>query len=192
MMKLNKIISLLIAITICICTLSSCEKEKDINQSEIRNIAEIATLEVYYHNVARLHHDKSGRLFGIGNIGYKQMWFEYTGMIKIGIDAKEIEISEPNAKNIVKIKLPEAKILGKPDIMEKTISDPIIDKGWFTKITAEEKKNSLVKAQEEMMKEAVKDEALKEQSYERVKVLLEQYIKNVGDAVKKDYTIQWE
>ncbi|MEE0182445.1 MAG: DUF4230 domain-containing protein, partial [Anaerovoracaceae bacterium] len=78
-----------------------------------------------------------------------------------------------------------------PDILEKTVSDPIIDKGWFTKITAEEKKTSLVKAQEQMLKEAEKDDTLKAQAYDRVKVLLEQYVKNAGEAVDKKYTVEW-
>ena len=119
------------------------------------------------------------------------MWFEYTGLVRIGVDAKEITVSEPSANGVVKIKLPEAGILGSPDILEKTVSDPIIDKGWFTKITAEEKKTSLVKAQEQMLKEAEKDDTLKAQAYDRVKVLLEQYVKNAGEAVDKKYTVEW-
>jgi len=192
-MRLNKIISGIMIVAVCVGLFSGCvnKTENDLSQTEIRNIAEIATLEAYYHNVARLHHDKSGKLFGIGNIGYKQMWFEYTGLVRIGVDAKEITVSEPSANGVVKIKLPEAGILGSPDILEKTVSDPIIDKGWFTKITAEEKKTSLVKAQEQMLKEAEKDDTLKAQAYDRVKVLLEQYVKNAGEAVDKKYTVEW-
>ena len=119
------------------------------------------------------------------------MWFEYTGLVRIGVDAKEITVSEPSVNGVVKIRLPEARILGAPDILEKTVSDPIIDKGWFTKITAEEKKASLVKAQEQMLKEAEKDDSLKVQAYDRVKVLLEQYVKNAGEAVDKNYTVEW-
>lgn len=193
MMRLSKVVSVIIVVAVCIGVFSGCanKTESNLSQAEIRNIAEIAALEVYYHNVARLHHDKSGKLFGIGNIGYKQMWFEYTGLVRIGVDAKEITVSEPNLNGVVKVRLPEAVILGAPDILEKTISDPIIDKGWFTKITSEEKKSALAKAQKGMLEEAEKDNTLKAQAYDRVKALLEQYIKNAGEAVGEKYTVEW-
>ena len=42
-----------------------------------------------------------------------------------------------------------------------------------------------------MLKEAEKDDTLKAQAYDRVKVLLEQYVKNAGEAVDKKYTVEW-
>ena len=152
-------------------------------------ICELSTLEVYYHNVAQMSQD-SDVLFGIGNIGYKKMWFEYSGIVEVGIGASRVEVSQPDAQNVVTISLPQAEILS-VNLDETTISDPVVETGLFTSLETEEKTKSLGEAQKGMKEEAEKDDSLKFQARQRAKEMLESYVKNVGELVGDDYDVRW-
>lgn len=86
--------------------------------SKIRKVAELATLDCYYHNVVMLEHDAYGFLSSLGNIGYKRTWYEYSGIVKIGLDVSHVAISQPDAHNVVVITIPPTKVLDNPDIDE--------------------------------------------------------------------------
>ncbi|MGN1412790.1 MAG: DUF4230 domain-containing protein [Anaerovoracaceae bacterium] len=190
----KKLLAVILCTAMIIAMLSGCTQKKTekISLTEAQNIVELATLKVYYHNVAKLQHEESGALFGIGKIGYKQMWFEYTGIVSMGIDASKLVISEPTEDGVVTVEIPNAQILGSPDIDEESLTEPLMETGWFTKITGEEKKEALTMAQMEMKELAEADNALKLQAKTRAKELLENYIKNVGKAIGREYSVEWE
>ena len=60
------------------------------------------------------------------------------------------------------------------------------------KITAEDQSQAFAEAQENMLKEAQKDDTLLFQAKERAKTLLLNYVKNIGDAVGTVYEVEWE
>lgn len=149
-------------------------------------------MECYYHNVAK-YEDSSPFPIDVLNLFYKKMWFEYTGIVKIGIDASKVKISSPDSSGVVTIAIPQAEILGNPDIDTNSMSDPIVDTfpPIIINISAEEKTKALNDAQDKMKKAAEGNENLKFQARERAKALLEQYVKNVGNELGKSYTVQW-
>lgn len=160
--------------------------------SGVKDIAELSALECYYHNVVKYHRDADGWLFGLGNIGEKNMWFEYDGIVEMGVDIDQVKISEPDANGVIAITIPQIMILGHPDIDTDSMTDPIEANGWFTGLTANEKNEALAEAQANLMETALADERAKLQAKERTKSLLEQYVKNVGEAIGKVYTVKWE
>lgn len=184
-----------VLLALCLCasllSLSGCIKEKNPDFSNARKVAELATLECYYHNVAT-YERSSDFIFGLGNIGYKKLWFEYSGIVQMGIDASKVTISPPNGSNEVTITVPPAQVLGLPNIDEGSISDPIIDTGLFTGITTSEKMEALNTAQKALEEIARNDDTLLAQSRDRAKKLLEEYVKNVGDSMGESYTIIWK
>lgn len=149
-------------------------------------ICELSTLEVYYHNVARAEHEAVGPF----NHGYKRMWFEYSGVVEIGIDFSKVSISGPNASNVVTVTLPQAEILD-VDVAEDSITEPAIETGFLTDFTTEEKTDALSSAQESMRQSADQDETLKHQARERARTMLESYITNVGYLVGETYSVVW-
>ena len=159
--------------------------------SDVRNITELASLDCYYHNVVRYHKDADGWFFGIGNIGEKNYWFEYDGIVELGLDVGKVAVSEPDASNIVTITIPPVQILGHPDIDEDSMTNPLESNGWFTSMSADEKTRALAGAQENLVETANNDEAAKLQSKERAKKILEQYVKNVGKAIGQEYSVEW-
>ena len=120
------------------------------------------------------------------------MWVEYTGIVSMAVDVSKITISQPDENGVITVKMPKEVIVGEADIDEESISEPLIDKGWFTKITTEERKAALIDSQSKMLEKAKADKSMQNQARERAKLLLEEYIKNVGTALGKEYTVKWE
>lgn len=170
-------------------------KEKKTNEvakfSDVSKICELATLKCYYHDVAEFQKDPDGLFkYGLFRYGAKKMWMEYNGVVKVGIDVAQVRVEEPKGDGIVKIYVPEAKIL---DIYadKSTISDPIEDNGVFTKITVDEKAQAFSAAQTTMKENAEKDKTLLNKAYNNAKELLSRYVVNLGKQIGQEYTVQW-
>ena len=158
----------------------SSQKTQDPDFSDVKEVAKLSTLECYYHNVVKYHRDADGIIFGLGNIGEKNMWFEYDGIVQMGLDIEKVSISSPDPNGVVTITMPEIEILGHPDIDTNSMTDPI-----------EDKNQALRDAQNNLLETAKNDTTSKAQATERAKSLLEQYVKNTGEAIGKSYTVKW-
>ena len=76
--------------------------------SQVKAICDLATLETYYHNVAKYNKPAQS---GINHLFEKdrKLWIEYTGTAKIGIDMSKVDMQIDG--NDITVKLPKAKIL---------------------------------------------------------------------------------
>ena len=75
-------------------------------------------------------------------MGIKKLWIEYSGIVNLGIDINKVDISEPDTNNVITIKnFPDAEVQS-TSLDKSTLSEPLTDKGVFTKITTEEKTRS--------------------------------------------------
>lgn len=169
---------------------ASVDEQKEPDFSNAGYVCELTTLQVYYHNVAQAFQAPNGMFFGVGDIGYKKMWFEYSGIVEVGIDVSKVNISQPDASNVVTITLPQAEIMDVV-IVQGSLGDPVMETGWFTNITTEEKTEALGEAQNSMEEAAEQDESIKFQARERARDMLESYVVNVGDLLGEEYTISW-
>lgn len=154
--------------------------------SGITKICELATLRCFYHNTTELRQDATG-LF---NYGYKKLWMEYTGIIEVGIDADQVKVEKPDENNVVKVSVPEAKILN-VTADTASMSQPITDTGIFTKITTEDQDEAFSQAQEDMEQEAKEDQSILARGQDNAKKLIEEYIVNVGRQIGETYTVEW-
>ena len=193
-MRIRKLTCLTIfslLLSLCLC---SCHKENDpeVSFKGCKDIAELASIECYYHNVAEIKNDGTNYLFGLLNVGYKKAWFEYRGSVKLGIDASEVAVSGPDEAGVVTVTLPEVTVIGQPDVDDDSITELVSDTGLLTSISGDEQVAALAYAQANMLEVAQQDEALKRQAHERACILLEQYIVSVGDAVGAEYTVRFE
>ena len=141
--------------------------------------------------MAKTEHDASGIFGKILKTGYKKIWIEYDGIVEYGIDINKVTVSEPDKDNVVKITIPEAQVLS-VNVDEDSISTPLTDKGFLTSISTEEKVETLNKTQSDMKGKAEKDNEMLIRAKERAKTLLEEYIKNVGESIGEDYTVEWK
>ena len=169
--------------------------------ASVSTICELATLKSYYHNVAMFEEKPEGfnqvlndvllwPFGGYTKIGYKQFWLEYSGIVETGIDASQIRMNGPDAKGIVEVYVPDARIIN-VYADESSLTEPLSENGWFTGISGKEKADAFAKAQSAMREEAENDRALLRRAKENAKMLLEQYIVNTGREIGAEYTVQW-
>ena len=159
--------------------------EPDISQ--MRAICELAVMECYYHNVAKYFEEDA-----VGSLWWKKdkhFWVEYSGVVKLGIDASLVSIEVAGTK--VTITIPEAKVLGcKVDSDSLSKDSFIVDKD-SAEVSGEDEIKAFELAQTKLEEIAANDKTLLANAQQRAQTLLEGYIYNIGNAVGKTYTIKW-
>lgn len=193
----NMIISVLLLAAVLVLTAAIYSGGADKKTHETADIAsvdkicELATLKCYYHDVAEYEKQAEGLFkYRPFKYGYKKVWIEYDGTVDVGIDVSDVQINEPDRKGIVRIYVPDAKILS-VSADKDTMSEPLVDKGIFTKITAEDKNKAFADAQATMQKNAEADAGMLAQAKNNAKELLEQYVINAGEQTGKTYKVEW-
>lgn len=187
-MKRWVIISLIFVMILC----SSCQKKEENNEiepqvSQMKAICELAAVDCYYHNVAKYKaEDAQGVLWWKKD---KNFWVEYEGVVTVGVDASLLKIDVKDDK--VTISMPPAKVLS-CKVDEKTLTeDSFIVARDSAQVDAESQTEAFKEAQGNMEKNASEDTALLSNAQERVKKLMEDYVKNIGNAVGKEYKVNW-
>jgi hypothetical protein len=194
-MKRNKLICAALALMLCISCLAGCgqqtETEAAPDFSGYEKVVELSTLKCSYHNVAVIENAGDSKLFGLVNLNYKKAWFEYDGTVKLGIDVNKVSVGQPDANGVVTVTIPQAEVLGQADVDESTFSDVYSDKGLLAKVTTLDQKEAYETAQASMLESAQKNQDLLNKARDRAKTILEQYIKGVGEANGKSYSVKW-
>lgn len=192
---MKKIIAVISMCVMMMCSLSACGlKQKDtsvekvINITQMKAICELATLECYYHNVAKVSKEKDVLWWDTK----AELWIEYSGIVKVGVDISDLDL-EVNGE-VVNITMPKAAVLSCEVDETKLNKDSyiMIREGLGAeKITADDQTLAFQTAQDSMREAAETDEELISQAQQRAEDLLESYINNVGDILGKRYTISW-
>ena len=159
---------------------------------KVRGIAELATLETKYHDVAKFNKSDT-KLFFIKN--NKVLWIEYTGTLKIGTDVSKMEMDVKG--DDIKIKIPPSKILENgckvdPESLNAKRFHSKEEGLLVDKINADDEKAALSAAKKSMEKEAKENRILFVQADERAKELIRNYIENVGKVNNKKYNVSFE
>lgn len=188
--KITKTWMLLVG-TVVLC-LTGCGKEtQTADFSGVTSVCELATLKCYYHNVAKAETEASGIFAKWLKAGYKKIWTEYSGIIEYGIDISQVTVSEPDKNGVVTVTMPDAQVLN-VDVDEDSLGTPLTDTGFLTSVTTEEKTTTLAGAQEAMEQQAKENTEMLSQAKARAKTLIEEYIKNVGERIGEEYTVEWK
>ena len=188
--KITKTWMLLVG-TVVLC-LTGCGKEiQTADFSGVTSVCELATLKCYYHNVAKAETEASGIFAKWLKTGYKKIWTEYSGIIEYGIDISQVTVSEPDKNDVVTVTMPDAQVLN-VDVDEDSLGTPLTDTGFLTSVTTEEKTTTLAGAQEAMEQQAKENTEMLSQAKARAKTLIEEYIKNVGESIGEEYTVEWK
>lgn len=191
MRRATKLIAGALALCLAVAPMAACkqEEQKTADFSQTRAIAELATLDCYYHNVASVEREADGWLPFI-NTGYKKIWFEYTGTVTLGVDVNKVAIELDDETDKVTVTLPDATVQ-EINVSIESMSDPVYETGAFTEVTIEDKTEAFKNAQETMRNAADTNESLKYQARERAKSLLEQYINSIAEINGTSYKIEW-
>ena len=113
----------------------------------------------------------------------------YDGVVSLGIDASQVALEVDDT--LVTITIPEAKVLRCQVDSNELSEDSYIVAKDSARISAEDEVAAFAQAQADLEETAASDTALLSSAQQRAQDLLEEYVQNIGEAVGKDYTIQW-
>ena len=185
----NRFVSLLLIIAVLLCCFVGCKKEQETipEEAKMRAIFELATMDCYYHNVAKFEQkDAEGFLWWKKDARF---WIEYAGIVRLGIDVSKVKIKIEEDKVIISI--PPAEVQG------CKVDDTTLNEDSFyidansAKVDADMQQAAFDEAQKMMEETAKSDKALLTNAQQRAQDLLEDYVTNIGNAVGKQYTIEW-
>ena len=162
---------------------------REISKPNIQKLCELTTLECYYHNVS----DWSQSAYGLFGYGAKKVWIEYDGVVRVGIKAGQIKISDPDENDVITVTMPEATILDK-DLDERSIKEISSDTPvlfFNDEVNTEDRKKALANAQEDMEASAAKNDMILGEAQERAKKIIERNIVALGEAGGKHYTVKF-
>ena len=185
---MKKTIAILFIMLMLLCCACGKEEEPVVPQeTQMRAICELATLECYYHNVAKYkEEDAEGFWFWKKD---KHFWLEYSGVVKLGVEAALVTIKVNDDK--VEITMPPAKVM-KCTVDEESLNEnSIIVANKSADVKAEDMTEAFAKAQANMELTAKNDTVLQAQAQQRAQKLLEDYVNNIGKVTGKQYTIEW-
>lgn len=191
---MKRIIAILLMIAsllaLCACGAASVPPATEEPQiTQMRTICELATMDCYYHNVAKYYEkDAEKGILGLGKKD-KKFWVEYSGEVTIGLDATLVALQVSGDQ--VMITIPPAKVLGAKVYSDSLSTDSyIIDKD-SADITAEDQTRVFENAQADMLAQASNDHLLLFNAQQRAQMLLEDYVTNIGNAIGVTYQINW-
>lgn len=156
--------------------------------SQMRAICELATMECYYHNVAKYSQDGGSGIFGIDKKD-KLFWMEYSGKLIIGVDASLITMTIDDT--VVTITMPPAFVKNCTVDSESLSEDSFIVAKDSAKIKAADQTKAVKEAQEIMKASATNDTVLLANAQQRAQMLIEDYVQNIGKAFNINYTVKW-
>lgn len=163
-------------------------KEPDLSQ--IRSICKLATLECYYHNVAKATKDAGSGLSHWGE-SKRKFWVEYTGIVKIGVDMSRGSMNVDGTN--ITIYIPEAEILSiKPD--SASMNDTITESdSWNSNpIEADDVTKAVADAEQSIRESIEDDSSLLVGAQDRAKKLIENYIHQLGEMSGVEFEILWQ
>lgn len=156
--------------------------------SQMKSICELAVMDCYYHNVAK-YNEKNASGWWLWTQD-KEFWIEYSGIVTLGVDVSLVSM-EIDGDNIT-ITIPPATVQN-CEVDESTLTkDSYIVAQNSAEVTAEDEVMAFGEAQKKLEETAAADKTLLAETQQRTQILLEDYIKNIGNTVGKEYTINWK
>jgi len=157
--------------------------------AQIRSICELATLECYYHNVAKSVKEKGT---GLTHIGEKErvFWIEYSGIAKFGINISKVSMEINDAQVVITI--PKAELLGMSGYTF-TEDSYISSEDGLNKnpITAQNQTEAIAAAEADIEQKFAHDDAMLMRAQDNAKKLIENYIRQLEQVSGAEYQITW-
>ena len=165
--------------------------EISIQVDEMRTIANLATVDCYFHNVAKSDREMNPAWYQFWEKKNMRFWVEYDGKVTIGIDVNKLKV-EVGENNVVTITIPDAVVLDATVNKESLKNESFYFDPNAKKPSPEEQTEAFRQAQDNMKATAEKNPALMANAKANAKELLRNYVNSVGEAVGIQYTIEWK
>ncbi len=158
--------------------------------SQIRSICKLATLECYYHNVAK---SKKAAGSGLSHWGENDrvFWTEYSGVVKIGVDMSKGTISVDGTD--VTVFMPNAEIIN-IKLDAESVQEPITNADGINKnpIDSDDVTKAIKDAQEQIEESITTNSSLLANAQDRAQKLIENYLEKLGEASDVEFHVHFE
>ena len=188
MKKTPKIISMIVTCAL----LFGCSTKKEVkslSKYDIQNICKIATLDLYYQNVA-----KGTKSPGTGLVHTfeteRKFFIRYTGKVTLGVNADNVDIKIKD--NEVTVTMPKAEIISEPTVDAISANDIFISPDSFlnkNEIDQDDQKKAIEIAQNEMLETAKNDSEKYDLATDRAQSLIKSFIEAVGEEIGVQYVV---
>lgn len=158
--------------------------ETKLQDEQFKFIAELATVDAYYHNVTKVYDEDYEEWFWIDKP--LNFWVDSEYIVTYGLDADLIKFSVKD--NIVSVTIPEARVLKKKNNENENntyVAKDSVDVG------TEELKIAYKETEDKINKNAKANTLLLEKAQLQAKQLITNYINKVGAANNTNYEIKW-
>ena len=182
---MKKMIALLLALAALLGCTACGQKEEaptvEPDVAEMRAICELSTMDCYYHNVAKyFEKDAQKGFWGIGKKD-KHFWVEYSGVVRMGIDASLVNIKVEDT--LVTITIPEAKVLKCTVDSDSLSQDSYIVDTDSAKVKAADEVLNFAEAQRQLEETAAKDKTLLAESQKPAERVHQQHRRSRGERI---------
>ncbi len=165
--------------------------ETSIEVDEMRAIANLATVDCYFHNVAKSDREMNPAWYQFWEKKNMRFWVEYDGKVTIGIDVAKLDV-KVDENNVVTIAIPNAVVLEATVNKESLSSESFYFDPKAKKPSPEEQTEAFRQAQSNMKAAAEKNLVLMANAKANAKELIRNYVNSVGEAIGVQYTIEWK
>ena len=165
--------------------------ETSIEVDEMRAIANLATVDCYFHNVAKSDREMNPAWYQFWEKKNMRFWVEYDGKVTIGIDVAKLDV-KVDENNVVTIAIPNAVVLEATVNKESLSSESFYFDPKAKKPSPEEQTEAFRQAQSNMKEAAEKNLVLMANAKSNAKELIRNYVNSVGEAIGVQYTIEWK
>ena len=220
---MKKLLSVLLILTMCAGVFTACKKDEEktdtevdtevaVNEEEVelspemleslrpqeiqvRNICQLATLEVYFHNVAKAVKPASTSFFALTQQD-RRFWIEYSGTATIGIDMSRVTMEIED--NVITVRIPHAQMIGGIDVDSDSydINSVVVEsEDWWrakNEITADDVTNAIREANTYTTLSLLNNRSMMLNAELRATDLIEKYIEQVSMYSDTQYTVNFE
>ena len=158
--------------------------ETKLQDEQFKFIAELATVDAYYHNVTKVYDKAYEEWLWIDKP--LNFWIDSEYIVTYGLDADLITFSIKD--NVVTVTIPEARVLKKKNSVNENntyVARDSVDVG------TEELKIAYKETEDKIDKSAKANTLLLEKAQLQAKQLITNYINKVGSANNINYEIKW-
>lgn len=219
---MKRFLSVLLILSLCVGVFVSCKKEEEeatevdtdivVNEEEVeltpemlesmrpqeiqvRNICQLATLEVYLHNVAKAVKPASTSFFDLTQQD-RRFWIEYSGTATIGIDMSKVTMDIED--NVITVRIPHAQLIGGIDVDSSSydINSIVVEsEDWWrakNEITADDVTNAIREANTYTTLSLLNNRSMMLNAEIRATELIEKYITQVSKYSDTQYVVNFE
>lgn len=171
---------------------AGCSKQdpKLLQEDDLKNIADLSTLKCTFHQTS-ISEQKGAESWWFGLFPKDlRFWIEYDCVAEYGINGHEISVEQEG--DTITITMPQASLLTSNIVGDSLKPEGYINDTNAVKMTGERETQAFEQAKKEFDEIAENNQDLINQATNRAKMLLENYVLDLGEQIGKNFKVEFK